>query len=351
MIAIERGSPSRQALVACADVANRALATDDLELALRARGIELYFATRLDLERHAITVAAEAIVLWEQLEQQPELADDVRGHMLYLLSSGCLVAMSKIDVPLATCHELVATLRRVLDRFGSHHIQLWEVEAALAHLEGDRELVRDRIERIGPLLGWRSREHLGAGCPGCILLAFVQYLGPDPDPDHVEALVRPYLRGEPFPHDAAHAFTATDRCHTFERSANLQLALAYARHGRLAEAKLAQRVLMRDADPNEAGDWLSIQHARLEIAIADRDLPLVRELVVTVRALVAKAASPYSILAEHKAFHAAHLVLGEVDRLPAAHAAAIAIARQWDARLATPRHVAETELALARQRA
>ncbi len=350
MLAIERGAPSRQALVACADVANRALATDDLELALRARGIELYFATRLDLERHAITVAAEGVALWEQLEHQPALADEVQDHMLYLLSSGCLVAMSKIDVPLATCHELVATLRRVLDRFASHHIMLWEVEAALAHLEGDHELVRDRVERIGPLLGWRSRELLGAGCPGCIVLAFVHYLGRDPDPEHVEALVQPVLRDEPFPHDAAHAFKPTDHCHTFTRSANLELALAYARRGRVAEAKLVQRLLMRDADPNEAGDWLSLQHVRLEIAIADRDLPLVRELVPTVRSLVAKAASPYSILAEHKAFHAAHLLLGEVDQVPAARAAAIAIAHQWDARLATPRHVAETELELARHR-
>jgi hypothetical protein len=266
---------------------------------------------------------------------------------MYILSAGVPVALGDIDVPLDVVRELIATISSVCARFGRSQAEVWAHEASLAHLEGDDDVLRNRVEKLVPLIGWEAQANGELSCPGCMLQGFVGYLGPDPDPGDIEALVRPMLRGEPFPRDAARGYTETDECHTFELAAHLALATAYAKHGRLAEARAEAAHVQRLTEPSSPGDWLNAQHLLLEIAIAARDTSEIARLIGVVRPLVAATDSPYAILAEHIAIHAGLAILGEVDQLAPARAAALAVAARWDARLDRKRHVARTERALA----
>lgn len=339
-------------VIACADLAQRALAVDDLAMAISAKQYETQTARQLGMHQHTVVCCAEALELWEKIQQRgDELPTEVRSRLVWTLKHGAGSAMDLPEIPLSTVRELIAATHRVLAHFGAKPFAAWELEARLAYIEGDAPTVEDRVAKLAPTISVRSHLWDHADCPGCSIMQFVSYLGLDAPIEEVEAALAPLHDPAPFPLDQDIAsvvkllYGEDKMCENAERWYPTRMARAYARAGQLAKAQhLADEALAANATL-EAERRLRAHVAAMEVALAADQLAAAREHYARVVAtLEEQLEDPYDLLDTHKACHRAARRLGlPVERH---RAEAIALARRVDARLATPRHERETLAAL-----
>ena len=349
---------TRERLVAAAELAARADAAGDVDAAAQAKAIETRIARELGQHQHAVVACAELIERWPQLAERGELSDDAKRMVIWGLKYGAGSAMDLPEIPLSTVEEVIAHLERVLGHVGREPWAAWELDARRAFIAGDDERVRARVAAIGPTIGRTSHAWQDTDCPGCTLLAFADYLGAEARPEEVEAVLAPDSSSARFPADAPEMVTVLDLlygddpiCDNARATTPVKLARAYARHGRVAEARReAERALAR-ARGREPERMLRAQVAALEVAAARRALDEIAPLAEAALPIATGLEDAYERLDAALALHAAIGLLGSQAtlraELPRLAADARAIARRLDGRLARPRHVAATERALA----
>ena len=324
---LQKRDPAPDTVVACSDLARRAMAAGDFDAGGRAKVLELFFSARIGMSEHALVVAAEALDTWPALAESPRLDANAAGHFLYLIGTGLDLALGDIDIPLTTVHEYLDAIRSIVNKLELVPLLVWELEAKVAHLEGD-EATRDAcVARISPVLGWRSRREHEGSCPGCVLLAFARYLPEDTPPETIEALFEPMRGKRSFPADAHGAPSAgEDACVDFELYAAARLTDACVSAGRIAEAKVHARRARSELEPHDVSRRCWVELLELEVAVAGRDRSAIERLVDSVSRNADEADSPYTSLPRVLALHAAYGILRREERLSSLRAEALALA-------------------------
>lgn len=343
---------SKARIVACADLAQRAMAVDDRAMAVSAKQYETQTACQLGMHQHAVVCCAEQLEIWDKIKDRgDELPAEVQSRLVWTLKQGAGSAMDLPEIPLSTVRELIGALHDVLSHFGSKRFAAWELEARLAYIEGDKATIEDRVAKLAPTISVRSHLWDHADCPGCTIMQFVTFLGMDAPIEEIEAALAPLFDPAPFPldEDIGHIvkllYGEDKMCENAERWYPSRMARAYTRAGQLAKAEhLAQKALAANASC-EAERRLRAQVAAMEVALAADQLDEARGRYERALATFAEEhEDPYALLDAHKACHRAARRLGlPVERH---RTEAIALAKRVDARLPTPRHERETLAAL-----
>jgi hypothetical protein len=353
---------TRERLVAAAELAARAEAAGDVEAAAQAKAIETRIARELGQHQHAVVACAELIDRWPALAALGELSDDTTRMVIWGLKYGAGSAMDLPEIPLATVEEVIAHLERVLGHAGRKPWAAWELDARRAFIAGDGERLRERVAAIGPTIGRTSHAWQDSDCPGCTLLAFADYLGAEARPEEVEAVLAPVLlpSGARFPADSPETTQIFDLlygddpiCENARATTPVKLARAYARHGRVAEARREAERALGLARGREPERVLRALVAALEVATARRAPDDIAPLAESALPIAAGLEDAYERLDADLVLHAA-IGLLPTETHAALRAAiprladdARALARRIDARLPRPRHVTATERALA----
>lgn len=347
--------PSKQVVVAAADLAKRALAVGDLPMAISAKQLETQTGRQLGMHQHTVVCCAEALELWQRIRDSGnELPDEVRSHLVWTLKHGAGSAMDLPEIPLATVRDLIAALHEVLEHFGARPYAAWELEARLAYIEGDKQVVADRVARLAPTISVRSHLWDHADCPGCSLMQFVAYLGLDAPIEEVEAAVAPLQDPAPFPLDREIArvvrmlYGDDKMCENANRWYPTRMARAYVRAGELARARaFAAKGLAVNADA-EPERRMRAHLAALEVALAVDELDDARLHYDRMTAVMREdIEDPYDLLETSRVAHRAARAMRLDDDAARYRDQALALARRVDVRLERPRHVRETEAALA----
>ncbi len=322
---------TRDVAVACAELAARAIASGDLQAAVIAKEHEISAATHTGMHQHAVVCCAEIIELWDQLALLPALEVRTQRNLIHALKHGTESALELPEIDLGTARELLATLQRLLERFSISLVALWTLEARLAWIEGDRAVMKDRMERVIPSFPKRKRHLDCSDCLGCTLVDFTRYMEGETDAAELEEFAK-----------AVMAMSSYQPCAYADRRVPAQLAVAYVRQGRIAEARRHAIKAVRLADTVGAG-WVEARTAALEVAVASADATWCTSLVDSTLPVLATLEEPYGQLAAYVAIYRA---LRALDRDPTeARTRAQGLARRIDARLASPRHLRETEAA------
>lgn len=346
--ALERLDNSKERLVACADLATRALDAGDPGVFARAKSCEAKVARFVGMHQHAVVACAELMEVLPRVLALPEIDDTVERRVVWGLKYGAGSAMDLPEIPLATVRELLAALGRVLVRFGKQPTSLWELEARLAFIEGDADVLRDRVTKISPQISLTSHRQDYSDCPGCVLLQVAKWLGRDAPAEQVEAVLSPVFTKKPFPRDvpkqALYTLLYGDdaMCDHAKTWAPGLLARVYTRAGRLAEAKKQAARAIAAAVEVEAELRVRAQVVALEVALAADDSKAVAAWVAEIDGGRAALEDPYEELEAVVALHHGYARLdrpGELERL---RAVATVLARRLDARLRAPRHERET---------
>lgn len=347
---------TREAVGAAADIASRALAANDLGLAVDAKQHEVQVARTIGMHNHVVVVTAEAVEMWPRIKALAEIDEQLQRRFVWTFKHGSGSAMDLPEIPLSTVRELFAVVDDMLGCFGRGKQALWELEARLAYIEGDDATLRDRVEKITPLLGMWSYISNFADCPGCSLSSFAGYLGPDADADTVDAILAPILEKRPFPADASHRqvlsllYGDENQCENAATSTPIARARAYARAGRIAEARVQADLAVSGAEPSSREWWLRAQVARADVAVAAGDRTEAEGAADAVAQAIDPIEDPYEQLDALVALHQARRWLEPSRDLGSVAERALSIARRVDARLPRPRHVVETERRLGQSR-
>ncbi len=352
--AIERQPESREVVVTCADIARRALATDDLPLALDAKQHETQVARGIGMHQHAVVSCAEILELWPRVAALPELADDTKNNLVWTIKHGAGSAMDLPEIPLATVRDLIAQLETILAAFDGKRIAVWSLEARLAHIEDDMAALHDRLERIMPTLGVSNHAWHYADCPGCMISSAIEYLGRRATPEAAEAVIAPLATDEPFPADAAMGKTlrllfgsAADKtCKNAKRALPIKLARVYTWAGDLAKARRHVEVALRENATEDNEQRLRASVAALELGLAMNARGLVEKHFALATELMKGLEDPYDQLEAARVAHAGAGLLERADEQARLRGVALALAKRVDARLAVPRHERITLAAL-----
>jgi hypothetical protein len=352
---VERKPESRDVVVACADIARRALATDDLALAVDAKQHETQVARGIGMHQHAVVVCAEMLELWPRLAALPELPSALKNNLVWTLKHGAGSAMDLPEIPLATVRDLIAQLEAILGHFDGKRIAVWSLEARLAHIEEDLPTLHDRLDRIMPTLGVSNHAWHYADCPGCMIASAIEYLGRSATPEAAEAVIAPLATDEPFAADAANGKTlrllfgsgADKTCKNAKRSLPIKLARVYTWAGDLAKARRHVEVALRENATEDHEQRLRASVAALELGVAMKAHALLDKHLALATQLMADLEDPYDQLEAARVAHRAAAILDRADERERLREQALALAKRVDARLAIPRHVRLTLDALA----
>jgi hypothetical protein len=347
---------TRERMVAAAELAARADAVGDAEAGAQAKAIETRIARELGQHQHALVACAELIERWPAVAARGELSDEAKRMIIWGLKYGAGSAMDLPEIPLATVEEVIAHLERVLAHVGRKPWAAWELDARCAFIAGDDDRLRQRVAAIGPTIGRTSHAWQDSDCPGCTLLAFADYLGPA-RPEEVEAVLAPVLEPSArFPADDPELLSVLNLlygddpvCENAKASTPVKLARAYARSGRLAEARREADLALSRARGREPERLLRAQVAALMVATARRAVDDIGPLADAALPIAAALEDAYERLDANLALYAAIAITDDPalrSVLPRIADDARAIARRLDARLSRPRHVEATERAL-----
>ncbi len=72
---------TREAVGAAADIASRALAANDLGLAVDAKQHEVQVARTIGMHNHVVVVTAEAVEMWPRIKAMAEIDEQHRASM------------------------------------------------------------------------------------------------------------------------------------------------------------------------------------------------------------------------------------------------------------------------------
>ena len=349
---IEALGDSREAVVAAAELAQRALDLGELGLFVRAKSREAQAARFLGMHQHGVVTCAELMEIMPRFLALPEIDEEAEKRLVWGLKYGAGSAMDLPEIPLATVRELLGALDRALDRFGRTKVALWELSARLAFIEADAEALKDLVAKISPQVSLHSHLYDHADCPGCTLLQVARWLGPDAPAEEVEAVLEPVFSGKPFARDAPMArvyelLYGDSMCENAKRLAPVLLARAHARSGRLAEARREAAQALDRAGATEERRVRALV-AAISTEIAAGDLAALGPHAEDLGRLWQGLEDPYEALDAAVELFRARMRLGEAQRLPALRDEALALARRLDARLPSPRHERETLAALGR---
>jgi tetratricopeptide (TPR) repeat protein len=340
---------SPAALVELGQLAAEARAANDIHATALARALEAGQARILGKHQHAVVVGAELLEMWPELKKHPlpekdelDVARRVVWGMKYVAGS----AMDLPEIPLATTDGVLAVLGEMLTHFGYEPFALWQLAARRAYIAGDDAELKALVGKLASTVTRYNHIYECADCPGCVLVQFVEWMGPDANDAEVEEVLAPCLGKRPFQPDPAGSRRVLDMlfgplaaCENAERTVPVRLARAYLRGGKHAQAlKHAERA-MAMAEGTEAERRARALVARTAVANAlgeaKESEKLARELVLQARALE----DAYEQLD-------ALLVAQEALRDPALVDQSLALAARLDARVEKKRHVEATKRAL-----
>jgi hypothetical protein len=339
---------SAAALVELSELGAAARAAGDVEAAALARSLEAYQARFLGKQQHAVVTGAELLELWPELKKRPlpekdEL--DLRRRLIWGMKYVAGSAMDLPEIPLATTDQLLAVMGEMLEHYNYQPISLWTLEARRAYIAGDEERLRERVQRLTSTVTRYNHVYQCADCPGCVLLQFVEWMGPDARDSDVEEVLGPVLGTRPFQPDPEGMkalldllYGAVGACENAERSLPIKLARAYLKAGRMGEAlKQAERGLVL-AEGTEAERRARALLARTAVATALAQ-PEASDLA---RELVERAQTLEDVYEQLDALVTAHAALKD----PSLARQARDLAARLDARIDKKRHVAAVEKAI-----
>jgi hypothetical protein len=330
-------------LAELAALAQEASSAGDVEAAALARSLEAHHARALGKHQHAVVSGAELLHLWPQLKKLPvpdkdEL--DLRRRIVWGMKYVAGSAMDLPEIPLATTDGVLAVLAEMLQHYDYEPPALWTLEARRAFIAGDEATLRDRIARLTPTVTRYHHVYQCADCPGCVLLQFAEWMGPDASVEEVEEVLAPCLgrrRYLPDPESWQKIldlfYGPSGTCENAERSVPVRLSRAYLRGGNLAQSlQQAERALAL-AEGIEAERRARALVARTAVATA-----LGKEGERFAVELVERASALEDAYEQLDAFLVAHAAL----RQPALAERALKLAERLDARINKKRHVAAT---------
>jgi len=322
-------------------------AGDDIEAAVLARSLEARQARFLGKHQHAVVTGAELLELWPRLKPLPipekdplQLARCLVWGMKYVAGS----AMDLPEIPLSTTDRLLAVLGEMLTHYNYQPTALWTLEARRAFIAGDEERLRERVTRLSSTVTRYQHVYQCADCPGCVLLQFVEWMGPDAAVEDVEEVLAPCLGLRPYQPDPEPwnelldlLYGPSGTCENAERSVPVKLARAYLRAGRTAQALQQAERGMALAEGTEAERRARALVARTAVAraLGQPATDLAHELLERAAALE----DAYEQLD-------AMLVADSVLRDNAIARRALDLAARLDARIDKKRHVDATSRAL-----
>jgi hypothetical protein len=236
-------------------------------------------------------------------------------------------------------------LAEMLVHYDYQPIALWTLEARRAYIAGDEERLKERVRQLTSTVTRYNHVYQCADCPGCVLLQFVEWMGPEARDSDVEEVLGPILGTRPFQPDPEGMKSLLDllygsvgACENAERSLPVKLARAYLKAGRKAEAlQQAERGLVL-AEGTEAERRTRALVARTAVATA-LGQPEAAELA---RELVERAQTLEDVYEQLDALVTAHAARNDASLAQKARD----LAARLDARIANKRHVAATERAI-----
>jgi hypothetical protein len=325
-----------------------AAAADDVEAAALARALEASQARFLGKHQHAVVTGAELLELWPRLKKLPlpEKDDlDLRRRLVWGMKYVAGSAMDLPEIPLQTTDGVLAVLGEMLAHYQYEPIALWTLEARRAFIAGDEERLRERVNRLSSTVTRYHHVYQCADCPGCLLLQFVEWMGPDAAVGDVEEVLAPCLGRRPYQPDPEPwnklldlLYGPSGTCENAERSVPVKLARAYLRDGRKAQALQQAERAMSLAEGTEAERRARALLARTAVAQA-----LGQPAGELARELLDRAVALEDAYEQLDAMLTAHATLRD-DGLAQR---ALELAGRLDARIDKPRHVAATLTSLA----
>ena len=352
---LEEAPSSLDHMVECAALAAEARAAGDPVVAVSAKAKEAYVARDLARQQHCVVAGAELVELWPDLERRESLPASRARRILHAFQCAAGAAMDLPEIPLATVEQLVTYTERALLHQGADPFGAWLLRGRLAYIEGDQEAVRGWVERIAPTINRYNWVYNFTSCPGCELTQVAGWMGRGAAPEELATVLDPVLSGEgrwrdPPSHAAwLEQAVGSGVCDGSRSIAPRLFARSLAGAGRHAEAAVqAKKALARskDRNPEEHGRLLTM---RLDVAAAGDRGSTVARCVDELEPILDKIEDAYEL---HDALVAACKAIAKtgVTTKLAAYGAlrerALGLARRLDARLTTPRHVAETEATL-----
>jgi len=353
IIELRRADATDATLVELAELAAATRAAGDVEAAALARAIEVAHARHIGRHQHAVVAGAELLELWPEVRRRPvptgegddkdelDLARRLAWGLKYVAGS----AMDLPEIPLATSDGVLAVLGEVLAHYDYEPFAQWTLQARRAYIAGDDAALAELVHRLAPTVTRYNHVYECADCPGCMLLQFAEWLGPDASDADVEEVLAPCLGRKPYLPDGPMSrildllYGPAGTCENAERTVPVLLARAYLRTGRTAEA-LAQAeragALAEGSDPPRVARALAARTA----VIAALGQPAARELASE---LASRAEALEDAYEQLDALLVAHRVLRDAAIADRARG----LARRLDARIERARHVAATEQALA----
>jgi hypothetical protein len=344
-----RGADASAAnLVELGQIAVQAKAQNDIEAAVLARSLEAQNARFLGKHQHAVVAGAELLELWPELKKRPQPEEDELDVAKRLVWGMKYVAGSAMDLPeisLQTTDEVLEVLGEILTHYNYQLPSLWTLQARRAHIAGDDTTVKALINKLMPTITRFHHVYQCADCPGCVLLQFVEWLGPDANDGDVEEILAPCLGKKPFPPDPKEFKSILDllygdfgACENAERTVPVRLARAYLKNGKAAQAKKQAERAMALAEGTEAERRARALVARTAVAHALKE----DDATTLAAELVERAAALEDAYEQLDALIVAHQVL----RKDALIKQSLALAERLDARVEKKRHVIETKRAL-----
>jgi hypothetical protein len=206
-------------------------------------------------------------------------------------------------------------------------------------------VLREHIFQLTPTVTRYNHIYQCADCPGCVLLQFVEWMGPDAGDAEVEEVLAPCLGRRPYQPDPESSKRILDllygpagTCENAERSVPVKLARTYLRHGKPLQALAQAQRGMALAEGTEAERKARALVAMTAVLHATRK-PEARASAVE---LVERAGALEDAYEQLDAFVVAHAALKDAGLAKKA----LALAERLDARIDKKRHVAATRLTI-----
>jgi hypothetical protein len=348
--ALTRPEPTPEILAALVELGASRAAAGDAYGALIVKAHEIKAARKMGRHQATVVACAELLDRWPAIDDR-EVPPEDQSTLVWALKYGCGSAMDLPEIPIATCHELVAALERALERFQKKPQAAWELRARLAFVEGDLARMAELHERIAPGISLSAHLYDHADCPGCTLLQMADRLPRDTDPEVVDAVLAPMWSKEPFPPDKPRALVfkllyGDGRCAHAALAAPLSLAASHARHGNTAQAASWLRKGEARASNLQLEQQARLERTRIVVALAGDDRKALAEAAAKLGSVEPQLEDVNERMEAVLALHAANARIAREDALPALREAALGLARRLDGRLDRPRHVRAVEHAL-----
>jgi hypothetical protein len=340
---------SPAALVELGQLAAEARAASDIHAAALARSLEASHARFLGKHQHAVVVGAELLEMWPELKQHPLPEEDdldLRRRLVWGMKYVAGSAMDLPEIPLATTDGVLSVLGEMLTHYAYKPFALWQLSARRAFIAGDDAQLKELVGQLASAVTRYNHIYECADCPGCVLLQFVEWMGPDASDADVEEVLAPCLGTRPFQPDPESSRMVLDllfgplaACENAERTVPVCLGRAYLRNGKRAQAVQQAERAVAMAEGTEADRRARALVVRSAVANtlgnAEESERLAKELLLQANALEDAYEQLDALLVAHEAL-----------RDPALAERSLALAARLDARIERKRHVAATKRAL-----